>query len=95
MTSTTAPGVTRSFDRLSDYVTEVINARIFDGVHYRTSGEAGAEMGRKIGMYTVENYFRPLPMWSSVNKMWIGFNQSLEGRLPVLTQGNPDDVTIE
>jgi hypothetical protein len=52
--------VTRSFDRLSDYVTEVINARIFDGVHYRTSGEAGAEMGRKIGIYTVENYFRPL-----------------------------------
>jgi hypothetical protein len=60
MTSTTAPGVTRSFVRLSDYVTEVINARIFDGVHYRTSGEAGAEMGCKIGEYTVENYFRPL-----------------------------------
>jgi len=60
MTSTTAPGVTRSFVRLSDYVTEVINARIFDGVHYRNSGEVGAEMGCKIGEYTVENYFRPL-----------------------------------
>lgn len=60
MTSSTAPGVTRSFAQLSDYVTEVINARIFDGVHYRNSGEVGAEMGRKIGKYTVENYFRPL-----------------------------------
>lgn len=60
MTSTTALGVTRSFVRLSDYVTEVINARIFDGVHYRSSGDARAEMGRKIGEYTVENYFRPL-----------------------------------
>lgn len=60
LTSTTAPGVTRSFDRLSDYVAEVINARIYDGVHYRASGEVGAAMGRKIGEYTVQNYFKPL-----------------------------------
>jgi hypothetical protein len=60
LTSTAAPGVTRSFDRLSDYVAEVINARVYDGVHYRTSGEVGAAMGRKIGEYTVQNYFKPL-----------------------------------
>lgn len=60
LTSTTAPGVTRSFVRLSDYVAEVINARIYDGVHYRASGEVGAAMGRKIGEYTVQNYFKPL-----------------------------------
>jgi hypothetical protein len=60
LTSSTAPGVTRTFTRLSDYVTEVINARIYDGVHYRASGEVGAAMGRKIGEYTVQNYFRPL-----------------------------------
>jgi hypothetical protein len=60
LTSTTAPGVTRSFDKLSDYVTEVVNARVYDGVHYRTSGEAGAAMGRKIGQYTVQNYLKPL-----------------------------------
>jgi len=59
LTSTTAPGVTRSFSRLSDYVTEVINARIYDGVHYRTSGEVGAAMGRKIGDYTVQNHLKP------------------------------------
>ena len=61
LTSATAPGVTRSFTRLSDYVTEVIDARVYDGVHYRTSGEVGAAMGRKIGEYTVQNYFKPLP----------------------------------
>ena len=60
LTSTTAPGVTRSFNKLSDYVTEVVNARVYDGVHYRTSGEAGAAMGRKIGQYTVENFLKPL-----------------------------------
>jgi hypothetical protein len=60
LVSTTAPGVERRFTRLSDYVTEVINARVYDGVHYRTSGEAGAELGRQIGEYTVATYFRPL-----------------------------------
>jgi hypothetical protein len=60
MTSPTAPGVTRSFSRLSDYKAEIINARIYDGVHYRTSGEVGVEMGRKIGEYVVQNYLRPV-----------------------------------
>lgn len=59
LTSTTAPGVTRTYSRLSDYVGEVINARVYDGVHYRTSGEVGADMGRKIADYTVRNHLLP------------------------------------
>ena len=59
LTSTTASGVTRNFGKLSDYVAEVINARIYDGVHYRKSGEVGGEMGRKIGDYTVRNHLTP------------------------------------
>jgi hypothetical protein len=49
LTSSSAPGVTRRVTRLSAYVDEVVNARIYDGVHYRTSGEVGAAMGRQIG----------------------------------------------
>jgi len=60
LTSSTAPGVTRSFVKLSDYVAEVVDARVYDGVHYRASGEVGAEMGRKIGELTVQNYLSPL-----------------------------------
>jgi hypothetical protein len=60
LTSPTAPGVSRSFVRLSDYVAEVINARVYDGVHYRISGEVGAAMGRQIGEYTVQNYLKPV-----------------------------------
>jgi hypothetical protein len=59
LTSTTAPGVTRRFARLSDYVAEVVNARVYDGVHFRTSGEVGAAMGRRIGEYTVRNRLQP------------------------------------
>jgi hypothetical protein len=60
LTSPRAPGVSRSFVRLSDYVAEVINARVYDGVHYRTSGDVGAVLGRQIGAHTVQNYLKPV-----------------------------------
>jgi hypothetical protein len=60
LTSPTAPGVTRRYGKLSDVVAEVVNARVYDGVHYRTSGEVGVTMGRQIGIYVVENYLMPL-----------------------------------
>lgn len=60
LTSTTAPGVTRSFDKLSDYVADVVNGRVYEGVHYRTSGDVGAAMGKQIGEHVVQNYLKPL-----------------------------------
>lgn len=60
LTTPTEPGVTRSFSKLSDIGTEIINARIYDGVHYRTSGEVGAEMGRQIGEYVMQNFLKPV-----------------------------------
>jgi PAP2 superfamily len=60
LTSSTAPGVVRRFSQLSDYVRESVDARVYDGVHYRTSGEVGAVMGRKIGEYAVQNFLKPI-----------------------------------
>ena len=60
LSSPSAPGVTRSFSRLSDYAAEVVNARVYDGVHYRTSGNVGAAMGRQIGAYIAGNLLTPL-----------------------------------
>jgi hypothetical protein len=59
MTSPTAPGVTRRFERIADYVTEVNNARIWGGIHYRNSTEVGERMGRGIGRLTVESVLQP------------------------------------
>ncbi|HEX6739270.1 MAG TPA: vanadium-dependent haloperoxidase [Vicinamibacteria bacterium] len=56
--SPTAPGVEHRFTRLSAYVQEVIEARVCDGVHYRTSGQVGAAMGRQIGDHLVGKYFK-------------------------------------
>jgi hypothetical protein len=52
-TSPALPGVTRSWTQVDDFVQEVSNARIYDGVHYRNSTEVGAAMGKKIGEWAV------------------------------------------
>ena len=59
LTSSTAPGVTRRWIRLSEYADEVSNARVWSGFHYRFSTEAGKDMGRKIGELTVATQLRP------------------------------------
>ena len=48
-TSPTLPGVTRSWSSVDAFTQEVINARIYDGVHYRNSGEVGNALGTQVG----------------------------------------------
>jgi hypothetical protein len=48
-TSATAGGAVRSWSSVDDMVAEVSSARIWAGVHYRASTEAGAELGKKVG----------------------------------------------
>jgi hypothetical protein len=53
VTSPTAPGVTRKWTRIQDYIDEVSLARIYAGFHYRFSTEVGQDMGRKIAELAV------------------------------------------
>ncbi|WP_296282111.1 vanadium-dependent haloperoxidase [Pseudoxanthomonas sp.] len=57
-TSDTAPGVKRSWNRLEDFVAEVSEARIYDGVHFRTSTQVAKEMGEKIGRLAIDRHLR-------------------------------------
>jgi hypothetical protein len=59
VTSSTAPGVTHRWSKLSDYVDEVSNARVWSGFHYRFSSEAGKQMGRGIGELAIETRLKP------------------------------------
>jgi hypothetical protein len=60
MSSTTAPGVTRRWTNLRDFVAEVSNARVWAGFHYRFSARVAEDMGRKIGEHTVKNFLQPV-----------------------------------
>ncbi len=48
-TSPTAKGVVRRWTSVDEFVSEVARARVYEGIHFRTSTEAGIEMGRRIG----------------------------------------------
>jgi hypothetical protein len=58
-TSDTANGAARSWTNIDDFVQEVANARIFGGVHYRTSTEVGIAMGKTIGAMAVTRNLGP------------------------------------
>ena len=55
-TSPTANGAKRTWSKLDDFMQEVANGRIYDGVHFRTSTEAGTAMGKQIGKLAVAKY---------------------------------------
>lgn len=58
-TSYTANNAARSWATIDDFVQEVANARIYDGVHYRNSTEVGAAMGKQVGELAAAKYLRP------------------------------------
>ncbi len=61
--SPTNPGFERHWDRLSEGVEEVIDARIYSGIHYRTSDEDGAQVGRRIARFVVNHALRDRQQW--------------------------------
>jgi hypothetical protein len=47
-TSPTNPGFTREWTTFSEGVREVIDARVYSGIHFRSSDERGAKLGRQV-----------------------------------------------
>jgi PAP2 superfamily len=57
-TSSTNPGFERQWATFTEGLEEVIDARIYSGLHFRTSNEDGAHAGRKVARYVVNNALR-------------------------------------
>ena len=55
--SPTAANSRRTWVKMEDFIQEVANGRIYDGVHFRTSTEVGTAMGRQIGKLAAARYF--------------------------------------
>lgn len=47
----TLTGITRHWNSLSEAVEEVIDARVYSGIHFRNSDEAGARLGRQVAQF--------------------------------------------
>ena len=57
-TSPSAKGAARSWTNLDEFTREVADARIYEGVHYRTSTDVGIAMGKQIGDLAVQKFLR-------------------------------------
>jgi hypothetical protein len=57
-TSPTNPGFERHWATFSEGVREVINARVYSGIHFRSSDERGARLGRQVGRFAAMHAFR-------------------------------------
>ncbi len=60
VTSARFPGEVRHFNRFSLVLREIIEARIWAGLHFRTADIQGAILGRKVADYMAKQYFQPL-----------------------------------
>jgi hypothetical protein len=59
-TSGRFPDEQRPFTRFRAPIRELIKARIWAGIHFRTADAQGAELGRKVVRYMRKHYFQPL-----------------------------------
>jgi hypothetical protein len=63
ITSTFAnPGgpAVRTFDTFTQPLAELIEARIWAGLHYRSGDVAGQALGRNVANYGAANHFQPV-----------------------------------
>jgi hypothetical protein len=60
VTSSRFPNEPRHYDRFSDALREIIEARIWAGLHYRTADVQAQILGRKVARYMARHYFQPL-----------------------------------
>ena len=57
LTSSRFPGEQRAFTRFSDVTNEVLEARIWAGIHFRTPDVQSAELGGEIERYIHTHWF--------------------------------------
>jgi hypothetical protein len=50
---------THTFGTVNDLQQEVVNARVWAGLHYRGSALEGVELARDVARWTLRRYFQP------------------------------------
>ena len=54
------PSVTREYHRLTDVVDDTIDARVYQGLHFRAADVQGARIGRQVAEWVSSTTFRPV-----------------------------------
>jgi hypothetical protein len=57
--SVTVTAITRTWDRFSEASDEVVDARVYSGIHFRTADDQGAIMGKQIARFVFTHALKP------------------------------------
>jgi len=60
ISSSRFPGQPRHFERFSHVLKEIIDARVWGGIHFRTADTQGAVIGKKVAHWERKHYFQPV-----------------------------------
>jgi PAP2 superfamily len=58
VTSPRFPGQPRSFTSFSQNLQEIVDARVWGGIHWRTADEQGAKLGKKVARFERAHFFK-------------------------------------
>ena len=53
-----AADVTRTYRRFTDVIDDTIDARVYQGIHFRTSNAQGAKVGKHVAYFMDKHYFQ-------------------------------------
>ena len=59
LTSTAVPGAQRHYDCAGTLLQDVVDARVWEGIHFRTADTAAKDIGRHLATWTLGHYFQP------------------------------------
>jgi hypothetical protein len=60
VSTTAVPNVVLKYTRLKDITSDIDDARVYGGIHFRFDQEDGAEQGRQVGAYVYRHSLRPV-----------------------------------
>jgi hypothetical protein len=58
--STAVPGVQRHYDSGSALLQDVVDARVWLGIHFRFADTASRQLGGELAAWTLDHYFQPI-----------------------------------
>jgi hypothetical protein len=60
LTSQTAPGVVETYSTFEAIADDVVDARVWGGIHWRTSSARGRAVGEEIGRHATRHFLKPI-----------------------------------
>lgn len=54
------PDVTRTYDQFADVIDDTIDARVYQGIHFRAADVQGAAIGRDVAHWLDKHFFQPV-----------------------------------